>query len=476
MRKHQILFIIMALALVIRLAVIQQSLWYDEGYTAMIIGLPVRDMWAAIVSDVHPPTWYLIELVFSVLGTSEVVLRLPSLLLGMLAIYLTWHIARHLSDLTGLVAAGIMAVAPFAVYYSVEARVYSLLMCATLVAIIGALERKPILLCLGTAFILMSHNIAAVYMPVIGLIAWSRMGFRRAGVWIAIGMIPWLLWLPTLLNQAIALGSGEGYWIQSITGNKVMFLLEQVNEQIFPAWSPNWIIPINIVITSILIIFPIAEAIRTRNGAALVLAGLAFTPGIIGIIISLAWQPMMIARAMSGAFPFWVMLAAWWITSPREWSMSQCTLAGMATGLVLMTTITLHSLDRSMGLDAALEYLEQNSAPTDLVCHADSSTIVLTRYYLHRQTAILALGNLRHTMNDETMHAAGIFLADPSKCDWLFYIKSPLLDREVVPAIDSVLLTNDYEVAYTMPGSNKWALAQLWRLKHVDRTANTHTD
>jgi len=474
MSKQQILFIILALALVTRLAVIQQPLWYDEAYTAMLIQLPIHDMWSAIVGDVHPPTWYLIERVFSVLGTSEVVLRLPSLLLGLLAIYLTWHIARHLGDLAGLVAAGIMAVAPFPVYYSVEARMYSLLMCATLVAVIGALERKPLLLSLGTMLVLMSHNTAAVYMPVIGLIAWNRMGFRRAALWIAIGMIPWLLWLPTLLNQASVIGS-LGYWTENITGNKVVWLLTQMNDQVFPAFIPAWVIPVNVVITSILVIFPVAEAIRTRNGAARVLACIAFIPGIIGIIISLAWQPVMIARAMSGAFPFWVMLVSWWITSPRKWSMSQCALAGMASGLVLMTTIILPRWDRSMGMDGAMKYLNQNSAPTDLICHADSSTVVVTRYYLHRDTAILNFGNLRYSMSEETMRAAGILLADPSRCDWLIYVKSPLLDKEVIPAVNSVLLTNDAEVVYTIC-ENRGALAQLWKLKHVDRIAGARVD
>jgi hypothetical protein len=474
MSKHRILFIILALALVTRLAAIQQPLWYDEAYTAMLVQLPIHDMWAAIVGDVHPPTWYLIERAFSVLGTSEVVLRLPSLLLGMLAIYLTWHIARHLGDLTGLVAAGIMAVAPFTVYYSVEARMYSLLMCATLVAIIGALERKPLLLSLGTTMLILSHNTAAVYMPVIGLLAWNRFGFRRAALWIAIGMIPWLLWFPTLLNQASLIGS-LGYWTQKIASNKVIWLLAQMTDQVFPAFAPDWVIPVNVVITSMLVIFPIAEGIRMRNGAALVLAGLAFIPGVIGIIISLAWQPVMIARAMSGAFPFWVMLVSWWITSPRAWSMSQCALAGMATCLVLVATIILPRWDRTMGLAGAMNYLNQNSAQTDLICHADSSTVILTRYYLLRQTAILNPGNLRYSMSDETMRAAGIRLADPSLCDWLIYVKSPLLDEEVIPAVNSVLLTNNAEVAYTIV-ENRWSLAQLWRLKHVDRTARTHAD
>jgi len=474
MSKNQILLIIMALAFVIRLVVIQQPLWYDEAYTAMLVQLPLHDMWMAIVGDVHPPTWYLIERVFSVLGTSEGVLRLPSLLLGLLAIYLTWHIAQHLSDRTGLVAAGIMAVAPFTVYYSVEARVYALLMCATLVAIIGALERKPLLLSLGTIFVLMSHNTAAVYMPAIGLLAWNRMGFRRAATWIAIGMIPWLLWLPTLLNQASVIGS-LGYWTQDITGNKFIFLLAQMNEQIFPSWAPDWVIPINVAVTSMLVIFPIAYAIRTRNGAALVLAGLAFIPGIIGIIISLAWQPVMIARAMLGSFPFWVMLVAWWITSPREWSMSQCALAGIVSGMVLATTVTLPRWDRTSGLAGAMKYLDQNSSPTDLICHSDSSTIVITKYYLHRQTAILRFGNLRHSMSDETMRAAGILLANPSKCDWLIYVKSPLLDEDVIPAVDSVLLTNEAEVAYSI-AENRWGLAQLWRLKHVDHSVGAHAD
>jgi len=474
MNKYKVFFIIMALGLATRLAAIQQPFWFDEGYTAMLVQLQFHDMWTAIVSDVHPPTWYLIERAFSVLGMSEVVMRLPSLMLGMLAIYLTWHIASHLSDTIGLVAAGIMAVAPFSVYYSVEARVYALLMCATLVAVIGALERKPVLLGLGTMLILMSHNTAAVYMPVIGLLAWNRIGFRRAATWIAIGMIPWLLWLPTLLNQASLIGS-IGYWTEKIVSNKVIWLLAQMNDQVFPAFAPDWIIPVNVMITSMLVIFPISEGIRTRNGAALVLAGLAFIPGIIGIIISLAWQPVMIARAMSGAFPFWVMLVAWWITSPRAWSMSQCALAGMATCLVLVATVILPRWDRTMGLAGAMNYLNQSAAPTDLICHADSSTVILTRYYLHRQTAILNPGNLRYSMSDETMRAAGIHLADPSLCDWLIYVKSPLLDKDVIPTVNSVLLTNDAEVAYTIV-ENRWALAQLWRLKHVDRIARTRAD
>jgi hypothetical protein len=475
MNKHKTLFIILALGLVTRLAVIQQPLWYDEAYTAMLVQLPLNSMWAAIVGDVHPPTWYLIERAFSsVLGTSEVVLRLPSLLLGLLAIYLTWYVARHLNDMMGLVAAGIMAVAPFTVYYSVEARVYSLLMCATLVAIIGALERRPILLSLGTMLILMSHNTAAVYMPAIGLLAWNRMGFRRAATWIAIGMIPWLLWLPTMLNQASVMGT-LGYWVADITGNKVVFLLTQMNDQVFPGFTPDWIIPVNVAVTSMLIIFPIAEAIRTRNGAAFVLAGITFLPMIIGVIISLVWQPVMIARAMSGSFPFWVMLVSWWITSPREWSMSQCALAGLASCLVLATTISMPHWDRSMGMYGAMDYLNQNSGPSDLICHADSSTNVLTRYYLHRQTAILNPGNLRYQMSDETMRAVGIRLADPSQCDWLIYVKSPLLDEEVIPAVNSVLRTNDAEVVYTILES-RGALAQLWRLKHVDRTARARFD
>jgi len=320
----------------------------------------------------------------------------------------------------------------------------------------------------------MSHNTGAVYMPAIGLLAWNRMGFRRAATWIAVGMIPWLLWLPTLLNQASVIGA-LGYWTEKIVGNHVVWLLTQINDQIFPQFAPDWVIPLNVVVTSILVIFPIAEAIRTRNGAALILAGLAFIPGIIGIVISLAWQPVMIARAMSGAFPFWVMLVSWWITSQRTWSMSQCALAGMISGLVLATTVSLPGWDRSTGLVGAMKYLNQNSAPSDLICHADSSTIVLTRYYLHRQTAILSYGNLSYTMSYETMQAAGLHLADPSQCNWLIYVKSPMLDDIVIPVVNRVLKTNEAEVAYTI-AEHKWGLAQLWRLKHVDRIADDHAD
>jgi len=107
------LIIILSVATVLRFVAISQPLWYDEAYTALLVKLPFSDMITATVGDVHPPTWYLIERAFTtVLGMNETTLRLPSALLGILAVYIGWRLAKQLNISPTLIA-GALAVLPF---------------------------------------------------------------------------------------------------------------------------------------------------------------------------------------------------------------------------------------------------------------------------------------------------------------------------------------------------------------------------
>jgi uncharacterized membrane protein len=113
-----------------------QSLWLDEAFTARIAPLDVTGIINAIRSDLDtPPLHPLLVHAFLLLGSSDFVLRLPSALAGILCIPLMYAVARRLlGTLTGLLAASMMALSPFAIYYSQEARMYALLLLFTLLA------------------------------------------------------------------------------------------------------------------------------------------------------------------------------------------------------------------------------------------------------------------------------------------------------------------------------------------------------
>lgn len=108
-----------------------ESLWVDELASVWFSAPP--DIGAVIsrtAGDVHPPGYYLIlHFTTVLLGDAEWAVRLPSALAGTLAVYVTFLLGKELySHQEGLVGALLMAVFFTPVYYSQEARSYSLLL------------------------------------------------------------------------------------------------------------------------------------------------------------------------------------------------------------------------------------------------------------------------------------------------------------------------------------------------------------
>jgi hypothetical protein len=105
-----------------------QPLWWDEGWTVYFATADVPSMIARTAIDIHPPFYYLVLHFWTLIcGPSAVSVRLFSVGVGTLSIPLMFLLARRLlGRRTALIAALILAVAPFHVYYSQEARMYAL--------------------------------------------------------------------------------------------------------------------------------------------------------------------------------------------------------------------------------------------------------------------------------------------------------------------------------------------------------------
>lgn len=106
-----------------------QSLWYDEGNSARIAERSIQLILEGAAGDIHPPLYYLVlSLWRGVFGASETALRGLSAVAGIGLVGLAWWLGRRLFGIrAGLAAAALLAVSPFAVYYSQEARMYALL-------------------------------------------------------------------------------------------------------------------------------------------------------------------------------------------------------------------------------------------------------------------------------------------------------------------------------------------------------------
>lgn len=121
----------MLLAALLRLPSLgTQSFWYDEAVTVHRVLHPSLGATLSIVprSESNPPLYYLLAWVWTrAFGTSEVGIRSLSALAGIATVPVVWATARRLVGTPAAwLAAGIVAVNPFLVWYSQEARPYAL--------------------------------------------------------------------------------------------------------------------------------------------------------------------------------------------------------------------------------------------------------------------------------------------------------------------------------------------------------------
>lgn len=127
-------------AFILRLISLNQSLWLDETTTANV----VRNLsYIEILSkfsphDFHPPFFYLfMKFWTNIFGYTEVSLRMPSVLASLVTGYIVYKLAKNLKldKSLGLWASAFFLFNPLIVYYSQEARMYSMVtLFTTLVA------------------------------------------------------------------------------------------------------------------------------------------------------------------------------------------------------------------------------------------------------------------------------------------------------------------------------------------------------
>jgi mannosyltransferase len=140
---------LVALGAVLRFATLgAQSYWFDEAQAAHEFGLSLGSMLSSmVVHETNPPLYFVLGWVWAHLfGTGEVALRSLSALAGTAVVLLAYLCGRELvSRRAGLVAAALVAVNPFMIWYSQEAREYMLLaaLCAASLLFFARTWRDP---------------------------------------------------------------------------------------------------------------------------------------------------------------------------------------------------------------------------------------------------------------------------------------------------------------------------------------------
>ncbi|MFH1085253.1 MAG: glycosyltransferase family 39 protein, partial [Chloroflexota bacterium] len=192
-----------------------ESLWLDEATSLMLARMPVSELIAWTALDIHPPLYYTLLHYWILLGESEAAVRGLSALAGVLTVPVIYGLGcAWFGRRVGLIAAALLAVNPYHVWYSQEARMYALVALLMGAAVLAAF-------CLwedGAWWAWAGHVIATAaawythYYAVFGillvnlmfayLLARRRVGRRLLWRWLAAQAVILLLfarWLPTFL-------------------------------------------------------------------------------------------------------------------------------------------------------------------------------------------------------------------------------------------------------------------------------------
>jgi len=176
MLKKNIL-IALLLALALRLININQSLWLDEAIAVQAVsGTSFSDFINHFLpKDVHPPLYQLILFGWNkIFPSTEFFFRLPSIIFGLLTCWFVYRIYQLVfkNEKEALLSLILLTTSPLHIYYSQEARMYSLAAFTTSASMyyfIQLLKKKNppsyILYIVSTILMLYSHYLCWLILP-----------------------------------------------------------------------------------------------------------------------------------------------------------------------------------------------------------------------------------------------------------------------------------------------------------------------
>lgn len=136
LQSHAWIWIVVALGGALRFYGLDfQSLWHDEGLQYYVAAHNSLGELFDQRRSFHPPLSFMVNHLFLLLGGSDFFLRLPSALFGIASLPVLYVVAKDLtSKREALFAVFVLAISPFHVWYSQEARMYSQLLFLSLLS------------------------------------------------------------------------------------------------------------------------------------------------------------------------------------------------------------------------------------------------------------------------------------------------------------------------------------------------------
>jgi 4-amino-4-deoxy-L-arabinose transferase-like glycosyltransferase len=387
-----------------------QSLWYDEAVSVHLANKDLAALTLHTAGDIHPPLYYyLLHFWVLIAGRSEFSVAFFSVVFGILILALAYRLARQVCGRpVGLLAAFLIAVSPFNLWYSQEVRMYTLgafLGLCTLYCLlrVGGLPERAQGHCLVDkeaepgatgatwrfwagyvlaaaaglyslyyfAFLLIFENLF-----VLAWWLWRRRSGREGPLSLArwavaqvLVVVLYLPWLPIALRQGlyppVPPWRGFSSLATVITESWAALSLGQsVEPESFLIW------PVLSFIFAIYLLGVVGWRRWRRDWpTTLLLCGYTFAPVLAIYLLSLRTPLFHVRYVFTYSPPFYVLLAAGLMGLGRRWRAALPVAVGIITLACGYSIYTYHSSPLYAADDhrGAVSYIEERMAPGDAV-------------------------------------------------------------------------------------------------------------
>ena len=334
----------------------QQSFWIDEAATWNVVHGGFGHVISTIPrTESTPPLYYVLVWAWSrAFGIGEVGLRSFSALCGTLTIPVVWELGRRvLSTRAGLIAAGITAVNPLLIWFSQEARAYSLLVllsALSLWALSRVIERPERgrlavwgLIC---ALALCTHYFAAFVVGPEGvvLVAWLWRQ-RRLNPWpVACALLPVAVMAGALAPLAVHQNDGRASYISYYSGSLGYRFLQLGKEDIIGYGQPAKLVLTAlgacVVVLGLLWLARAPVAARRRS---LGLVAIGAGGVLLALLVSAVATDYFNTRNLLGTWPALALVVAAGLGAQRRaWLSAGATAALMAISLYCVADVIAH--------------------------------------------------------------------------------------------------------------------------------------
>ena len=391
----RLLFAILLLAAALRLyGLADESLWLDEGYTARRATESFRQLAAEFRHETQTGLYYVGERIWcAAFGTSEFALRFPSVIFGIAAVLGIFLLAREIfASTVGLFAALILALNPFAIYYSQEARPYGLFLAAStfsLYYLMRLLRRVNASAIIGylfsTVITLYTHPLAPLLLVVHGIVWLIYLRDEQHPVaakhpFAVIGMISLagFFYLPQLLFMwrtivAKTQGASSASWIPVPN----LYAFVQTLRQYF--MHPALAVLAAVMLVAAFV-FVVRRDARVRRGMLLLLA-VVFGAVIAPWIISKLLTPVYVDRYTIPALAAVVIAVAWVLLQLRPRMRVLLLSAFLALNVFALTRYYSY-VDKEPWRETA-QFVSERARAGDLVVMGTAYTRDVFTYYYH---------------------------------------------------------------------------------------------